>query len=136
MEEDIKFLIMQTQIHQLESQRRSGSSKNVAGPQNSSDPEDSEASLHHTQGPKVFGRRGGLTERAHLAGDRVAGGRPENRSPKKQLELRGGGAPEPPVTYMHIIETEVFSMGVFLLRPGTSIPLHDHPDMNGNLRSC
>ncbi|CAB1429439.1 unnamed protein product [Pleuronectes platessa] len=25
---------------------------------------------------------------------------------------------------------------VFLLRPGASIPLHVHPDMNGNLRSC
>ncbi|CAB1423891.1 unnamed protein product [Pleuronectes platessa] len=37
--------------------------------------------------------------------------------------------------YMHICETEVFSMGVFLLRPGASIPLHVHPDMNGNLRS-
>ncbi|CAB1436185.1 unnamed protein product [Pleuronectes platessa] len=48
-----------------------------------------------------------------------------------QAELRG-----PPVTYVHICGTEVFSMGVFLLRPGTSMPLHDHPDMNGNLRSC
>ncbi|CAB1420533.1 unnamed protein product [Pleuronectes platessa] len=43
----------------------------------------------------------------------------------------------PPVTYMHISEKrEVFSMGLFLLRPGASIPLHVHPDMNGNLRSC
>ncbi|XP_070783418.1 2-aminoethanethiol (cysteamine) dioxygenase a [Enoplosus armatus] len=40
----------------------------------------------------------------------------------------------PPVTYMHICETEVFSMGVFLLRPGASIPLHDHPGMNGMLK--
>ncbi|CAB1417588.1 unnamed protein product [Pleuronectes platessa] len=31
-----------------------------------------------------------------------------------------GGAPEPPVTYMHICETVVFSMGMFLLRPGAS----------------
>ncbi|CAB1432578.1 unnamed protein product [Pleuronectes platessa] len=29
-----------------------------------------------------------------------------------------------------------FSMGLFLLRPGASIPLHVHPDMNGDLRSC
>ncbi|CAB1419736.1 unnamed protein product [Pleuronectes platessa] len=101
------------------------SCKKAAGPQNSSD-------LHYLQGPKVFGRRGGLTELAHPA----AGGGPENCSPEKQAMLRGGGAPEPPVTYMHICETEVFSMGVFLLRPGASIPLHDHPDMNGNLRSC
>ncbi|CAB1416587.1 unnamed protein product [Pleuronectes platessa] len=46
------------------------------------------------------------------------------------------GSRASPVTYVHICGTEVFSMGVFLLRPGTSIPLHDHPDMNGNLRSC
>ncbi|XP_031733634.1 2-aminoethanethiol dioxygenase-like [Anarrhichthys ocellatus] len=40
----------------------------------------------------------------------------------------------PPVTYMHICETEAFSMGVFLLRTGASIPLHDHPGMNGMLK--
>ncbi|XP_028845541.1 2-aminoethanethiol (cysteamine) dioxygenase b [Denticeps clupeoides] len=48
-----------------------------------------------------------------------------------------GGAPaahSPPVTYMHICETEAFSMGVFLLKGGTSIPLHDHPGMHGMLR--
>ena len=71
-------------------------SKSAAGPQNSSDPEDSEASLHHLQGSKVFGRRGGLTERAHAAADRGAGGGPENHFAEKQAVLRGGGAPEPP----------------------------------------
>ncbi|XP_061563929.1 2-aminoethanethiol (cysteamine) dioxygenase a [Cololabis saira] len=46
-----------------------------------------------------------------------------------------GAPPEgPPCTYMHICETEVFSMGVFLLRAGASIPLHDHPGMNGMLK--
>ncbi|XP_016406525.1 2-aminoethanethiol (cysteamine) dioxygenase a isoform X2 [Sinocyclocheilus rhinocerous] len=40
----------------------------------------------------------------------------------------------PPVTYMHICETDVFSMGVFLLKSGASIPLHDHPGMNGMLK--
>ncbi|XP_054623303.1 2-aminoethanethiol (cysteamine) dioxygenase a [Dunckerocampus dactyliophorus] len=40
----------------------------------------------------------------------------------------------PPVTYMHICETDMFSMGVFLLRTGASIPLHDHPGMNGMLK--
>ncbi|KAM6951438.1 LOW QUALITY PROTEIN: 2-aminoethanethiol (cysteamine) dioxygenase a [Aplochiton taeniatus] len=40
----------------------------------------------------------------------------------------------PPVTYMHICETDAFSMGVFLLRNGASIPLHDHPGMNGMLK--
>ncbi|XP_018604882.1 2-aminoethanethiol dioxygenase-like [Scleropages formosus] len=40
----------------------------------------------------------------------------------------------PPVTYMHICETDAFSMGVFLLKSGTCIPLHDHPGMNGILK--
>ncbi|XP_053306164.1 2-aminoethanethiol dioxygenase [Spea bombifrons] len=40
----------------------------------------------------------------------------------------------PPVTYMHICETDCFSMGVFLLKSGTCIPLHDHPGMHGMLK--
>uniref|UniRef100_A0AAY4ABU6 2-aminoethanethiol dioxygenase n=1 Tax=Denticeps clupeoides TaxID=299321 RepID=A0AAY4ABU6_9TELE len=40
----------------------------------------------------------------------------------------------PPVTYMHICQTDAFSMGVFLLRRGASIPLHDHPGMDGILK--
>ncbi|XP_063291018.1 2-aminoethanethiol dioxygenase [Pelobates fuscus] len=40
----------------------------------------------------------------------------------------------PPVTYMHICETDCFSMGVFLLKGGTCIPLHDHPGMHGMLK--
>lgn len=46
------------------------------------------------------------------------------------------GLQSPPVSYMHICETEAFSMGVFLLRRGASIPLHDHPGMNGMLKVC
>ncbi|CAB1449342.1 unnamed protein product [Pleuronectes platessa] len=58
-------------------------------------------------------------------------------APRKSKPSSGAARLQsPPVTYMHICETEVFSMGVFLLRPGASMPLHDHPDMNGNLRSC
>ncbi|KAG7252151.1 hypothetical protein CRUP_003464, partial [Coryphaenoides rupestris] len=41
---------------------------------------------------------------------------------------------QPPVTYMHIYETDEFSMGVFLLKRGASIPLHDHPGMHGMLK--
>ncbi|XP_067858708.1 2-aminoethanethiol dioxygenase-like [Heptranchias perlo] len=40
----------------------------------------------------------------------------------------------PPVTYMHICETECFSMGIFLLQSGACIPLHDHPGMHGLLK--
>ncbi|XP_072523526.1 2-aminoethanethiol (cysteamine) dioxygenase a [Salminus brasiliensis] len=45
-----------------------------------------------------------------------------------------GSSSSAPVTYMHICETDAFSMGVFLLRSGASIPLHDHPGMNGMLK--
>ncbi|XP_071319064.1 2-aminoethanethiol (cysteamine) dioxygenase a [Trachinotus anak] len=56
-------------------------------------------------------------------------------APRKGKASSGAaGLQSPPVTYMHICETEVFSMGVFLLRTGASIPLHDHPDMNGMLK--
>ncbi|KAE8590058.1 hypothetical protein XENTR_v10017922 [Xenopus tropicalis] len=47
---------------------------------------------------------------------------------------RSAGGKGPPVTYMHICETSCFSMGVFLLRPGACIPLHDHPGMHGLLK--
>ncbi|NWH59015.1 AEDO dioxygenase, partial [Geococcyx californianus] len=53
-------------------------------------------------------------------------------SPRGPGPARGGAGP--PVSYMHICETESFSMGVFLLRSGACIPLHDHPGMNGMLK--
>ncbi len=53
---------------------------------------------------------------------------------KSRASSAAAGVQSPPVTYMHICETEVFSMGVFLLGPGASIPLHDHPGMNGMLK--
>ncbi|XP_053721587.1 2-aminoethanethiol (cysteamine) dioxygenase a [Synchiropus splendidus] len=56
-------------------------------------------------------------------------------APRKSKSNSGpAGSQNPPVTYMHICETEVFSMGVFLLKSGASIPLHDHPGMNGMLK--
>ncbi|XP_070708608.1 2-aminoethanethiol (cysteamine) dioxygenase a [Pempheris klunzingeri] len=56
-------------------------------------------------------------------------------APRKIKPSSGAaGLQSPPVTYMHICETEVFSMGVFLLRTGAVIPLHDHPGMNGMLK--
>ncbi|TMW60302.1 hypothetical protein Poli38472_000344 [Pythium oligandrum] len=34
------------------------------------------------------------------------------------------------VRYQHIWEDATFSMGIFVLPPGASIPLHDHPEMS------
>ncbi|KAM6066740.1 2-aminoethanethiol dioxygenase [Chlamydotis macqueenii] len=59
------------------------------------------------------------------------------RGPSAAAAAGGGfpwGGAVPPVSYMHICETESFSMGVFLLRSGACIPLHDHPGMNGMLK--
>ncbi|XP_056464769.1 2-aminoethanethiol (cysteamine) dioxygenase b [Gadus chalcogrammus] len=65
----------------------------------------------------------------------------EVRAADLRLVEPRAGAPQPPypggpppVTYMHICETDEFSMGVFLLKRGASIPLHDHPGMNGMLK--
>uniref|UniRef100_UPI00358EC98D 2-aminoethanethiol dioxygenase isoform X1 n=1 Tax=Myxine glutinosa TaxID=7769 RepID=UPI00358EC98D len=40
----------------------------------------------------------------------------------------------PPVTYMNIYDDEDFSLGVFLLKPNSTIPLHDHPGMYGFMK--
>eukprot|EP00644_Phytophthora_capsici_P016143 jgi/Phyca11/507560/fgenesh2_kg.PHYCAscaffold_28_\ len=51
-----------------------------------------------------------------------------------QLKVPGtkGSGPERPkhVHYQHVYEDETFSMGIFILPPGVSIPLHDHPGMS------
>ncbi|XP_078269368.1 2-aminoethanethiol dioxygenase-like [Rhinoraja longicauda] len=62
-------------------------------------------------------------------GPRRNGG-PPLPPPPPQLGAHQG----PPVTYMHICETDSFSMGVFLLQSGSCIPLHDHPGMHGLLK--
>nr|XP_020008204.1 2-aminoethanethiol dioxygenase-like [Castor canadensis] len=40
----------------------------------------------------------------------------------------------PRVTYMHICDTDGFSLSVFLLQRDARIPLHDHPGMHGVLK--
>lgn len=59
-------------------------------------------------------------------------------APRRAADSPHGAPPlhpgAPPVTYMHICETDRFSMGVFLLKSGASIPLHDHPGMHGMLK--
>lgn len=39
-----------------------------------------------------------------------------------------------PVTYIEVEENQTFSMGIFLLKSGARIPLHDHPGMHGVLK--
>lgn len=39
-----------------------------------------------------------------------------------------------PVTYMEIFENRTVSIGVFILKEGACIPLHDHPGMYGVLK--
>lgn len=39
-----------------------------------------------------------------------------------------------PVGYMHIFEDGVMTMGVFIIREGGRIPLHNHPGMHGLLK--
>ncbi|XP_067138720.1 2-aminoethanethiol dioxygenase [Centruroides vittatus] len=39
-----------------------------------------------------------------------------------------------PVTYVDLFENQIFSMGIFIVRNGARIPLHDHPGMYGLLK--
>ena len=39
-----------------------------------------------------------------------------------------------PVTYVQLYEDKDVTIGVFILKRGTKIPLHDHPDMHGILK--
>jgi len=36
-----------------------------------------------------------------------------------------------PVTFINIYEGDVFTLGIFIIRKGNSLPLHDHPGMFG-----
>ncbi|GAB1602377.1 2-aminoethanethiol dioxygenase-like [Argonauta hians] len=39
-----------------------------------------------------------------------------------------------PVTYIHIFEDDIYSMGIFILKENSRIPLHDHPGMFGIIK--
>nr|CAD7406479.1 unnamed protein product [Timema cristinae] len=41
---------------------------------------------------------------------------------------------KPPVTYVEIYEDDTVTIGIFILRPGARLPLHDHPHMHGILK--
>ncbi|CAH0555495.1 unnamed protein product [Brassicogethes aeneus] len=39
-----------------------------------------------------------------------------------------------PVSYIDIFEDDNFTVGIFVLRPGMKLPLHDHPEMFGLIK--
>ena len=39
-----------------------------------------------------------------------------------------------PVTYIPVVENKHISMGIFVIREGQHIPLHDHPNMHGVIK--
>ena len=39
-----------------------------------------------------------------------------------------------PVTFIDLWKDEHFSMSIFVLKPGTRLPMHDHPEMHGVIR--
>lgn len=44
------------------------------------------------------------------------------------------GRRKPPVTYIEIYEDDSVTIGIFILRSGVKLPLHDHPGMHGILK--
>lgn len=54
--------------------------------------------------------------------------------PVKKTRIKnffGPPSPEAPAAYIHLWEDDIMTIGIFVLKPGCSIPLHDHPNMNG-----
>lgn len=52
----------------------------------------------------------------------------------ESLSTSGGGPNRPGVTYIRIYEDIDVSVGIFVLRPQASLPLHNHPEMRGILK--
>lgn len=48
--------------------------------------------------------------------------------------FRGMERRPPPVTYIPVAENKHISMGIFVIREGQNIPLHDHPHMHGLIK--
>ena len=50
-------------------------------------------------------------------------------SPSRNREVNAA-----PVTYIPVVENQHISMGIFVIREGQNIPLHDHPNMHGVIK--
>eukprot|EP00794_Sanderia_malayensis_P014155 gene14155-15633_t len=53
------------------------------------------------------------------------------QKPSKKARRKRSNSFDAPVSYINIFESPYFTMGVFILRNGVSIPLHNHPGMYG-----
>lgn len=42
--------------------------------------------------------------------------------------------PQAPITFVKVFHDENVSMGIFVLRNGARVPIHDHPNMHGVLK--
>lgn len=49
-------------------------------------------------------------------------------------EIYRAGEGKPPITYIALHEDDVFSLGVFVVKGGARLPLHDHPGMHGVIK--
>jgi cysteamine dioxygenase len=54
-----------------------------------------------------------------------------NKELVKYKEIYNPETGQAPVTYVGLWEDECFSMGIFVLKNGVRLPLHDHPGMHG-----
>ena len=52
----------------------------------------------------------------------------------EKLKLVRHKGRSPPVTYINIYEDLYVTIGIFVLKPGEKLPLHDHPQMYGILK--
>ncbi|XP_071441479.1 2-aminoethanethiol dioxygenase [Hetaerina americana] len=57
-----------------------------------------------------------------------------HESLSKYNKKRSSNGQDAPVTYIEIFENEDVTVGIFVLKSDTRIPLHDHPHMHGILK--
>jgi len=55
-------------------------------------------------------------------------------SPRGSRDRYSAPHRQAPVTYIPVTETHDISIGIFVIREGQHIPLHDHPDMHGIIK--